>query len=60
MSLKMFFFKWVIISPEIDWYPYQCASAAPTSPASNISTGPYKVKFHIKAQCAPTPDSGKN
>ena len=28
---KMFFFlKWVRISPEIDWYHYQCASPAPT------------------------------
>ena len=26
----MFFFKWVRISPEIDWYHYQGASLAPT------------------------------
>ena len=25
-----FFFKWVRISPEIDWYHYQGASPAPT------------------------------
>ena len=26
---KCFFFKWVRISPEIDWYHYQGASLAP-------------------------------
>ena len=37
-----FFFKWVRISPEIDWYHYQGASTAPTC-----------IVCHIRAQCAP-------
>ena len=41
-----FFFKWVRISPEIDWYHYQGAS-----PASNNDKDPYEVKCHVRAQC---------
>ena len=41
-----FFFKWVRISSEIDWYHYQGAS-----PASNFDKDPYEVKCHIRAQC---------
>ena len=44
-------------SPEIDWYHHKGASAVPTyiihSPASNLDKHPYKVKCHIRAQCAP-------
>ena len=38
-----FFFKWVRISPEIDWYHYQGASPAPTCPASNNDKDPYEL-----------------
>ena len=41
-----FFFKWVRVLPEIDWYHFQGAS-----PASNIDKDPYKVKCHIRSQC---------
>ena len=43
-----FFFKWVRISSEIDWYHFQGAS-----PASNIDKDPYEVKCLIRSQCAP-------
>ena len=50
---KMFlFFKWVRISPEIDWYHYQGASPATTcivhSPALNIGKDPYGLSVTSK------------
>ena len=52
-----FFFKWVRISPGIDWYHYQGASPEPGtyvhSPASNNDKDPYEEKCHIRAQWNP-------
>ena len=42
-----FLFKQVKILPEIDLFHYQGASLA-----SNNDKDPYKVKCHIRAQCA--------
>ena len=42
----LFFFKWVRISPEIDWCHYQGAS-----PPSNNDKDPYEVKHYIRTQC---------
>ena len=50
-----FFFKWVRISPEIDWYHYQGASPALKCIVRvlNNDKDPYEVKCHIRAQCVP-------
>ena len=49
---KCFFFKWVRISPEIDWYHYQGASLEPTCIVRHQTiTKTLWVKCHIRAQC---------
>ena len=52
-ELEFFFFKWLKISPEIDWYHYLGCSCGTYvhSPASNN----VKLKFPIRAKCVPLP-----
>ena len=49
---KCSFFKWVRLSPKIDWYHYQGAKSGTYvySPASNNDKDPYEVKCHIRGQ----------
>ena len=52
-----FFFKWVRISPEIDWYHYQCASPAPTCIVRHqtMIKAPTSKVSHQSPVCPPSP-----
>ena len=57
-----FFFKWVRISPETDWYHYQGAKSGTyvNSPTSKIDKDPYELSITSEPSVPPPPSKFKN